>query len=464
MRLAQSEIRYTKHEIMSEVPFQLFIKRTYPQKRVECLSCTDLLRFVPGRRKVYEAFWDGRSVIAKVFSHKLSAKRHLRREWRGLNNLARRNLNVPKPLFYGQTEDGQWVVVAEKITDSSTALEAFQKIHDSTEKLDLLILVGKELAKQHIKGVMQKDLHLENFLLQDNEVFLLDVGQIRFYRCELGRKSSITQLAMLAAWLSDNQKEDINRLCKQYYKVRGWNFEKSDQTIFRKYLSVCRKRAISKGLKKSLRTSKRFIKVRDGQYIAVFDKSFCRDAEPFDFIERIDALMDNGNILKNGNTCYVSHLRWNSKDVVVKSYNHKGIIHSLRHTIKKSRARRCWLNGHRLGIHNIATPKPLAYIEQRRGLLTWKSYLVTEYIEGLSLYNYLRDENVPQEKRKTAMQQVKNLLDKLARYRITHGDLKHTNILITKNGPVLTDLDSMQFHKYNLTFRIKRVKDLLRFE
>ena len=450
--------------MISDVPFQLVIERTDHDKQAEYLSCTKMLRFVPGRRRVYEALWNDKKVIAKVFSHTLSAKRHLRREWKGLTNLARKKLNAPEPLFFGRTDDGQWVVVAEKISGSSTALEIYQKLYDSTKKLDLLILVGRELAKQHIEGVMQKDLHLGNFLVQGNEIFLLDAGQIRFYRSELDRKKSITQLAMLAAWLSNDRKKDINELCKQYYKARTWNFKESDLTVFWKCLAACRKKAVRKGLKKSLRTSKRFIKIRRGQYIGVFDKCFCSNAEPFVFIEHIDALMDGGRILKNGNTCYVSHLRWNDRDVVIKKYNHKGIIHSLRHTIKKSRARRCWLNGHRLGMYNIATPKPLAYFEQRRGFLIWNSYLVTEYIEGLSLYHYLRDENVPPEKRKTAVQQFKNLLDEMAGYRISHGDLKHTNILITENGPVLTDLDSMQFHKYNITFRTRRDKDLLRLE
>lgn len=450
--------------MINDVPFRLIIKHTFPNNQTESLLCTELLRFVPGRRRVYEALWNGKNVILKVFSHKLSGKRHLRREWKGLTNLIRRKLNAPKPLFYGQTEDGQWVTAAEKITGSSTALEAFQILHDPAEQLNLLVLMAKELAKQHIKGVMQKDLHLENFLLRDNEVFLLDAGQIRFYRCELGRKNSLSQLAMLAAWLPDNRNEDINRLCKQYYQIRNWNFEEPDQTKFWKQLAACRRKAVRKGLRKSLRTSKRFIKVRGEKYNGVFDRSFCRDAEPFDFIERIDELMNDGRTLKNGNTCYVSHLTWNGEDVVVKNYKHKSIIHSLRHTIKKSRARQCWLNGHRLGMLNIATPKPLAYFEQRRGFLMWKSYLVTEYIKGMSLHYYMRDENISRQKRKAAVQGTKNLLDELARYRITHGDLKHTNILITEDGPVLTDLDSMQFHICNFMFRTRRVKDILRFE
>jgi len=67
----------------------------------------------------------------------------------------------------------------------------------------------------------------------------------------------------------------------------------------------------------------------------VFNRAFCQEAKPFDFIEKIDALMDKGQIFKNGDTSYVSRLTWNDKDVVVKRYNHRGFIHSLRHTIKR---------------------------------------------------------------------------------------------------------------------------------
>ena len=216
------------------------------------------------------------------------------------------------------------------------------------------------------------------------------------------------------------------------------------------------------GLKKCLRTSRRHLQIKAGSYIAMFDRGFCQDAESLDFIEKIDTLMDKGRILKEGDTSYVSRLMWNGKDVVVKRYNHKGFIHSLRHTIKRSRARRAWLHGHRLGTLKIATPKPLAYIEQYKGKLVWKSYLVTEYIEGQKLYDFLRDGKTGQEQRSMAIQQVKKLLDKMGKYRITHGDLKHTNILVTKNGPVLTDLDGMKVHRWNWLSRIRRDKDRAR--
>jgi tRNA A-37 threonylcarbamoyl transferase component Bud32 len=173
--------------------------------------------------------------------------------------------------------------------------------------------------------------------------------------------------------------------------------------------------------------------------------------------------MDKGQILKNGHTCFVSRLRWNDKDIVVKRYNYKGLIHSLRHTLKGSRARRCWLHSHRLLELNIATPKPLAYIEQFKGPLLWKSYMVTEYSKGRKLSDFLRDEKVGEKDRSAVTLQVKDLLNNLGQYRISHGDLKHSNILITDNGPVLTDLDGMKVHKCNWTYKGRQAKDWERF-
>jgi len=154
---------------------------------------------------------------------------------------------------------------------------------------------------------------------------------------------------------------------------------------------------------------------------------------------------------------------WNGKDVVVKRYNHKGLMHSLRHTIKKSRARLGWLHAHRLRMLQIPTPKPLVYIEHRKAGLIWQSYLVTKYVEGQKLYDFLRGSNITEEKRSTMTRQIEELLDKLGKYKITHGDLKHSNILIADDGPVITDLDGMEFHKWDLLYKAKRAKDIAHF-
>jgi tRNA A-37 threonylcarbamoyl transferase component Bud32 len=448
---------------MSEFPFELTIILTYPRKRTECVSCVTLLRAVLGKRKVYDAMWDNKRVVAKVFSDRISARRHLRREWRGMKRLVSFGLSAPEPLFYGHTKDGQRVMVAEKIADSSTISDIFLRTADEARKVDLLLLVCKELAKQHTRGIIQKDLHLGNFLLADDKVYALDVAQMKFLRREADRESSISQLAMLAFYLPSGKKESLAILCKEYFKARGWHYGKAHQSLLEKKLAIHRKRMVNRGLKKCMRTSRRHFRIQQNGYIAVFDKTFCGRSRAMDFMETTDKLMNQGQTLKKGNTCYVCRLRWSGKDIVVKRYNHKGFTHSLRHTLKNSRARRAWLHGHRLGMLGIPTPKPLAYIEQHRKKLTWKSYLVTEYVQGQRLHDFINDGAAPEEQHAIVIKQIEDLLEKMGRNRITHGDLKHTNILVTDDGPVLTDLDAMKAHKWSWSYKSKRTKDLQRF-
>jgi tRNA A-37 threonylcarbamoyl transferase component Bud32 len=447
---------------MSKPPFQLIIKILPFEKRKETLICTELLRSISGRREVYAGLWDNKKVIVKIFLHKMRGRQHLKREWRGLKLLQERGLNVPELLFAGRTENGNPAIVTEEIEDSLTALEVFNKAANEGAKLNLLILVCRKLARQHDKGVLQKDLHLGNFLLQGDKVFALDAGQMRFFSRPTGRRKSISELALLASYLPAGDTQSRARFCEEYFKVRNWRFNKEDEMLLQKQIPLRRKEVIRKGLKKCLRTSKRYIRVKADRYLAVFDKDFCKGAEPLEFIEQVDTLMDNGRVLKRGGTCYVSCVKWNGKKIVVKRYNHRGIIHSLRHTIRKSRARRGWLNGHRLIMLNIATPRPLAYIERRRSKLVWKSYLVTEYVDGQNLHNFLRDDTVTEQQRSKAIDQIGKVLTRLGEHKITHNDLKQSNILITKDRPVLTDLDAMRVHKCKWSYKIYHIKDATR--
>lgn len=218
-----------------------------------------------------------------------------------------------------------------------------------------------------------------------------------------------------------------------------------------------------RGLKQYAPRGASRLRTETGSYVAEFDGGFCLGAEPGDLIEQIDTLLHTGRVIKDGDTCHVSRLVWNYKDVVVKRYNHKGFIHSLRHTIKKSRARKAWLSARRLGALNIATPKPVAYIEHRRGPLVWQSYLVTEYVDGQMLYAFVRDDTISEEQRLDAIRQVVELLGELWKHGITHGDLKHTNVLVTDSGPVLTDLDAMAAHRWTLLYKSRQKKDVQRF-
>ena len=111
---------------------------------------------------------------------------------------------------------------------------------------------------------------------------------------------------------------------------------------------------------------------------------------------------------------------------------------------------------------NIPTPKPLAFIEKKKGVLVWQSYIVTEYVDGQKLHDFLKNHKSEQQKFLLVKQQLKTLMKKLSRYRITHGDLKHTNILVARDDIVLTDLDSLKFHRFEFIYKMRRSMDIKR--
>ena len=58
---------------------------------------------------------------------------------------------------------------------------------------------------------------------------------------------------------------------------------------------------------------------------------------------------------------------------------------------------------------------------------------------------------------------VYTLLKALKANRVSHGDLKMPNIIITDSGPTLIDIDQVRFHRSKYIFARRRLRDLRRF-
>lgn len=177
----------------------------------------------------------------------------------------------------------------------------------------------------------------------------------------------------------------------------------------------------------------------------------------------IDPLINGGESIKTGEISDVYRVDWAGRDLVVKRYNHMGLLHSLRHTVKGSRARRAWINGQRLLAIGIPTPRPVAYIDEYRGPLLWRSYLVTEFADGRRLNEVLEDRDVRDGAKRRLIHQVLKLIHRLSLHGINHGDTKHTNILCVEGGVVLTDLDSVETHQWEWLHRRRQAGDIARF-
>jgi tRNA A-37 threonylcarbamoyl transferase component Bud32 len=191
-----------------------------------------------------------------------------------------------------------------------------------------------------------------------------------------------------------------------------------------------------------LQTDDGCLRLRLAGYRGVFDRRLAAASALEEFVRRVDALMEAGWVLKKDRASFVSRVLWNGQDVVIKRYNHQGLWHSLRHTIKGSRARRNWRNAQRLAALQIATPEPLACLEQYHGPLLWQSYFVVRFVPGPQVHEIFRDRTVGSAQKQRVNDQVLQLLRRMAEHGVSHGDMKHTNILYDGTGVVLMDLDA----------------------
>lgn len=431
---------------MTQTPFELQI--TDPKTgRTVSVRCTSLLRRLAGKRYTYEGLWQDRPVIIKVFTHPFRSFLHFRRETQGLCRLAECGIPSPALLHSGKDPAGRWALVLEKITPAEDLANLLEKTEAPEQQTDLCLKWLHFVALMHQKSVLQKDLHPGNFLWDGSRLYALDPGTIRFRRSPISAEQCLRQLAGMLCTIPPAVRKTPKLLLESYCQIRGW--KTTDKMLIRleKSLGRHRRRLLRQTLQKTMRDSKRYFSLQEGPYQGMFTRQDWTEETARQFIRQIDALMEAGQILKRGNTCFVSRVQFGSLDIAVKRYNYKGFWHSLRHTLKGSRARKCWLAAHRLIQCNIPCARPLAFMEEWKGGLLRQAYFVSEFLKGSNLDEFLQSPVLPEEKDKI-IHRIKTILSSLAENGLAHHDLKLSNIFISNSQPVLMDLDALHLHRF----------------
>jgi serine/threonine protein kinase len=181
-----------------------------------------------------------------------------------------------------------------------------------------------------------------------------------------------------------------------------------------------------------------------------------------------EALLQNNSIqyLKQGDTTTVALLELDGHRLVVKRYNLLNLPHRLRRSLRPTRAWISWCYAHYLLQLGIATPQPVAMLEQRFGPFHGTAYYICEYVEGVSAFDFFTKNSLQNNLDKLAVQKtIVTLLKNLAQAHLAHGDMKATNILINQDKlqPYLIDLDAMRYiHNQRRWLRAKQ-RDWRRF-
>jgi tRNA A-37 threonylcarbamoyl transferase component Bud32 len=110
----------------------------------------------------------------------------------------------------------------------------------------------------------------------------------------------------------------------------------------------------------------------------------------------------------------------------------------------------------------IPTPQPLAFIEERLGLLRRRAFFVAEYIPGESISDAIeKSKDNPKQLMHYANCLI-HLLQHFYQLRISHGDLKSTNLVLYDDHLHVLDLDGMHKHQFLYFFKRAFRKDVKR--
>ncbi|MGZ0703999.1 lipopolysaccharide kinase InaA family protein [Pseudomonas piscis] len=428
------------------------------------LQLLSLLRVLPGQRYVGAGVWRGRTVLAKLLVGPKAA-RHFQRELQGVRLLAEQGLTTPLLLADGLQEgEGGWLLFeflegAQSLGEAWNQVQALPVLAD--EQTQVLAEALGAIARLHARGLWQEDLHLDNLLRHDGQLHLIDGAGICVEEAgkPLSRPKVLENLGvffaqlpkslepfteeLLVHYLLSNAEHalPLEALQKQVDKVRTWRLRDFLAKIGRE----CTLFSVRRG-PFALRAIRRE-----------------EEAAMLPVLEQADALLDQGHLYKTGGAASVGRVEAGGRTLVLKRYNIKGVAHWLKRFWRPSRAWHSWREGNRLAFLGIATPKPLAVLEQRFLWLRRRAYLVTEYLPGPDIIERFAPFVASGEAPELELQALDRLFADLIRERISHGDLKGHNLFWQEDRWALIDLDSMCQHGSLASFSAAYARDRARF-
>lgn len=409
------------------------------------LDMLRLLRVLPGKRLVGEALVDGQRVLAKLFIANGSA-RHWQQECAGIEALRAASVPTPPAVAALALAGGGHVLLTEFLAPAESLDQACSRLATrppgDTVTTALLLPALAMLGKMHAAGLVQEDLHLGNFLNSKGQLFVIDGDAVRSLTAgkPLTDLQAARNLAILLAQLPAEWDAQRQPLLSAYSAAAG--LARPDEELLQREVADVRARRLNDFLAKSVRDCTLFsVKRSFGRFSAAV-RSAADSLAPL--LAAPDAAMRRGQLLKDGGTCTVTKVAASGRPLVVKRYNLKSTRHAVSRLWRPSRAWHSWREGHRLQFLGIATPAPLALVEERIGPLRRRAWLITEYCPGKNLLEHLAADCAPPDAEAAALT---GLFAAMQRMLISHGDLKATNLLWHEERLLLIDLDATTQHR-----------------
>ena len=426
----------------------------------DCLRLDSLSR-TASATYVGSGQWCGQPVWARLLVGAQAAHRH-RQELSGVRLLAEQRVNTPQLLAHGLAAgEGGWLLY-EYLDNAQGSGDAWETVADQAPLSDAQQAVLADtlgaVAELHARGLWQTD-PLNHLLRHRGRLYWVG-GQSLGAQTPgqpLSRDRVLANLGGLFARLPASLQPFIEELLVCYLLANGEHalplealqheIDKARRGRLQRLLKDVRRDCAAFSVQRSFAGLRAVVRREEPRLKAILDNP--------------EAAMAGGEILKPGSGSTVVRVQTAAGPVVIKRYNAKGWSHWLRYALGPSRAVRSWVSGHRLEWLGLGTPRPLAVLEIRRCGVRFSSYLITESLDRNDLFAHLKPdlEGIPGQ---AELQALEDLFTTFLRERISHGDLKGSNLLWDGTRWLLLDLDAMRQHGSELCFRYAYAKDRAR--
>lgn len=439
--------------------YDLSVPLQIPLANGQSLICEEVVRAMPGRRYVCRGSYDGKSIFVKLFSFSRKAQREYQRERQGIFDLQEAGIPCPEIIYIEtSTTLATQIIVYTELLEAESAKQRWGNGNEAARQTLLMQLV-ELLSRHHTAGLRQTDCHLLNFIFSDGILYTLDAADITKSSSSLSRKDSMDSLADMLGLFEMKYDSILPSLYKHYWLCRDSKTDDNELERLAEKVIGLRQYKLRKYLEKIYRSCSEFIAEKNYKKFSVYRRN-AKNPE----LERLVKDPDSGQrtMLKDGNTCTVSLIDTSQQKLVCKRYNIKSAWHGILRAFRVSRASRSWRNAYRLEKYCIATPKPLALVEQRFGPIRRKAWLFMPYIDGISAHDFFHDDSRADQWQNAASQFVE-LFCKMVQARLSHGDMKATNFIFSDGALFVIDLDSMRQHNNDASFAGAFSIDMQRF-
>ena len=445
-----------------EIPFRVLLESD--NRHIE-LTCSRILRILPGKRLVCSGEYNGQDVVVKFFLDSRRAKRHCVREEKGIRALKEAGIKTQPLLFKGLLKPGCEPVLVFRMIDRATNFaDVWKQVTSDNTHAQLLRQIVLIIADQHEAGLTHDDLHMGNFILAGNDIYTIDGDAVNVHNRgkPLSEPKSLENLGLFFGKIYPQFDRLVPDAFNMYLEKRAWPKNTVLCNRLTKEIRHQYKKNKKKYLKRIYRECSAFICQKSWGRFLVYDRNYNTE-KMVRFLADPDALIDMNRLLKKGNTATVALVEVDGQRLVVKRYNIKNTWHALRRCLRPSRAWNSWRNAHMLAVLGIPTPKPIALLEKRWGPFRSKAYFITEYVDGIDVYHLFHSDKVKEIQYQDLVKQFGELFQQFANAFISHGDFKATNFIFSGGELIVTDLDGMHEHRFKCRFLRAFSRDLKRF-